>query len=115
MTTWITNAWYVAGWDAEIAASAPLARTICGVPMMFYRKLDRNRCVAMRDACPHEACCRCRWAMREGDGIRCKYHGLNSRRLTAVAEQMPLKTDPGEPRHLRRDLCRGTSGTASCG
>jgi vanillate O-demethylase monooxygenase subunit len=51
MATWVENAWYVAAWDAEID-EAPLARTICGVPMVFYRKLDRN-VVAMRDACPH--------------------------------------------------------------
>ena len=51
MTSWVDNAWYVAAWDAEVD-SAPLARTICAVPMMFYRKLDRS-VVAMRDACPH--------------------------------------------------------------
>ena len=47
-STWISNAWYVAGWDAEID-TAPLARTICGVPMVFYRRLDRS-VVAMREA-----------------------------------------------------------------
>jgi len=41
MSTWITNAWYVRGWDAEID-STPMARTICGVPMLFYRKLRRS-------------------------------------------------------------------------
>ena len=51
MSTWLTNTWYVAAWDREVD-SQPFARTICGVPMMFYRKLDRG-VVAMRDACPH--------------------------------------------------------------
>ena len=51
MATWLTNTWYVAAWDAEVF-STPLARTICGIPMMVYRKLD-GTVVAMRDACPH--------------------------------------------------------------
>ena len=88
--TFIRNAWYVAGWDAEID-SAPLARTICGVPMMFYRTLDRSL-VAMRDACPHRML-PLSMGIREGDGIRCRYHGLKLGR-DGVAEEMPLKSDP---------------------
>jgi len=91
---WLADQWYVAGWDAEID-SAPLARTICGVPMMFYRKLDRA-VVAMRDACPHRLL-PLSMGLREGDGIRCKYHGL---RLGAdgKAEEMPIRTDVVNPR-----------------
>ena len=73
MTSWIPNAWYVAGWDSEIDRT-PFGRTICGVPMMFYRKLDRQ-VVAMRDACPHRML-PLSMGLREGDSIRCKYHGL---------------------------------------
>jgi vanillate O-demethylase monooxygenase subunit len=89
VTTWIENAWYVAGWDAEID-SAPLARTICGVPMMFYRKLDRS-VVAMRDACPHRLL-PLSMGLREGDSIRCKYHGLKLG-SDGVAQEMPLRND----------------------
>jgi len=89
VTTWVRNAWYVAGWDAEIDR-APLARTVCGVPMVFYRKLDRT-VVGMRDACPHRMLPLSK-GLREGDSIRCRYHGL---RLgpDGVAEEMPIKTD----------------------
>ena len=87
--TFIRNAWYVAGWDAEIDR-APLARTICGVPMVFYRKLDRS-VVGMRDACPHRLL-PLSMGIREGDSIRCKYHGLKLG-PDGVAEEMPLKTD----------------------
>jgi vanillate O-demethylase monooxygenase subunit len=87
--TFIRNAWYVAGWDSEID-SAPLARTICGTPMMFYRTLDRS-VVAMRDACPHRML-PLSMGLREGDSIRCRYHGLKIGR-DGVAEEMPLKAD----------------------
>ncbi|MCH7627520.1 MULTISPECIES: Rieske 2Fe-2S domain-containing protein [Novosphingobium] len=89
MTIWITEAWYVAGWDAEID-SAPLARTICGVPMVFYRKLDRS-VVALRDACPHRLL-PLSMGLREGDSLRCKYHGLKLG-PDGVAEEMPLKSE----------------------
>ncbi|MET3828203.1 vanillate O-demethylase monooxygenase subunit [Sphingomonas sp. PvP055] len=89
MSNWVTNAWYVAGWDSEIDHT-PLARTICGVPVMLYRRLDRQ-VVAMRDACPHRLL-PLSMGIREGDSIRCKYHGLKLG-PDGVAEEMPLKTD----------------------
>lgn len=103
MTTWITNAWYAVGWDAEIDR-APLARTICGVPMMFYRKLDRS-VVAMRDACPHRML-PLSMGLREGDSIRCRYHGLKLD-PDGLAEEMPLRTDP-----VNRRICVETYAVA---
>lgn len=94
MSNWITNAWYVAGWDWEVD-QAPLARTICGVPVMLYRKLDRS-IVAMRDACPHRML-PLSMGLREGDSIRCKYHGLKLR-PDGVAEEMPLKAETANRR-----------------
>lgn len=90
MTSWVTNAWYVAAWDAEVD-QAPLARTICSVPMLFYRKLDRT-VVAMRDACPHRLL-PLSIGLREGDAIRCKYHGLVIG-PDGHAVEMPIRTDP---------------------
>lgn len=94
MTTWVPNAWYVAGWDFEVD-NAPLARTICGLPMMLYRKLDRSL-VAMRDACPHRLL-PLSMGLREGDSIRCKYHGLKLG-PNGVAEEMPLKSETANQR-----------------
>lgn len=89
MTSWVPNAWYVIGWDSEIDRT-PLARTICGVPMMAYRRLDRS-VVVMRDACPHRML-PLSMGLREGDSIRCKYHGLKLG-PDGIAEEMPLKSD----------------------
>jgi len=99
VSTWLTNAWYVAGWDAEIDR-APFARIICGVPMVFYRKLDRSA-VAMRDACPHRLL-PLSMGIREGDSLRCKYHGLKLG-PDGVAEEMPLTSDT-----VNRAICAET-------
>ena len=87
--TWIRNAWYVAAWDYEVDRE-PLARTLLNVPMMLYRKLDGS-VVAMRDACPHRML-PLSMGLREGDAIRCKYHGLKLG-PDGVAEEMPQKSD----------------------
>ncbi len=88
--TWIKNAWYVAAWDYEVGPS-PLARTILGVPVVLWRKLD-GAVVAMRDACPHRML-PLSMGIKEGDSLRCRYHGLKIG-PDGVAEEMPLKSDP---------------------
>ncbi|MEO9600342.1 aromatic ring-hydroxylating dioxygenase subunit alpha [Parasphingorhabdus sp.] len=90
MSSWIQNAWYVAGWDYEIGPQ-PLGRTILGVPVVLWRKLDGD-VVAMRDSCPHRML-PLSMGIKEGDSVRCKYHGLKIG-PDGVAEEMPLKSDP---------------------
>lgn len=90
---WPLNVWYVAAWDSEVDRS-PIARTICGLPVMFYRRLDRSL-VAMRDACPHRLL-PLSMGIKEGDNIRCRYHGMLFDSHGAPL-QMPLKNDPVNP------------------
>jgi vanillate O-demethylase monooxygenase subunit len=87
--SWIEDAWYVAAWDKEVDRT-PLARTICGTPVLLYRKLDGG-VVAMRDACPHRLL-PLSMGMKEGDSLRCRYHGLKIG-PDGSAEEMPLKSE----------------------
>lgn len=87
--TYVRNRWYVAAWDVEVDR-APLARTICGEPIVLWRKLDRS-VVALRDACPHRLL-PLSMGIKEGDSIRCRYHGLKLG-PDGVAEEMPVKSE----------------------
>ena len=86
----VRNRWYVAAWDSEVDRT-PIARTICGEPIVLYRKLDRG-VVALRDACPHRLL-PLSMGIKEGDSIRCRYHGLVIG-PDGRAEEMPVKSEP---------------------
>jgi vanillate O-demethylase monooxygenase subunit len=87
--TWVNNRWYVAAWDSEVDR-APMARTVCGEPIVLYRKFDRG-IVALRDACPHRLL-PLSLGTKEGDSIRCRYHGLLVGPDGGVRE-MPVKSE----------------------
>ena len=90
MTTFVRNRWYVAGWDSDVDRQ-PSAITVCGEPLALYRRLDRS-IVALRDACPHRLL-PLSMGLREGDHLRCRYHGLLIDGEGRCV-QMPLKSDP---------------------
>ena len=46
-TTWLRNAWYVAGFSDEFGADRPLARTLPGEPLVC------GEGGALADRCPH--------------------------------------------------------------
>ncbi len=69
----LMNQWYVAAHSAEVA-HRPLARRICGVPLVFWRKQDKT-VVAIDDRCPHRKYPLSKGALA-GDDIECPYHGL---------------------------------------
>lgn len=70
----IKNTWYVAAWDKEVPGDGMFSRIITGVPVLMYRKGDGS-IVAMEDRCCHRgAPLSC--GKREGDAVRCGYHGL---------------------------------------
>ena len=71
---WVRNAWYVAAWSHEIAGEGFLARTIMNEPLVLYRT-SSGSVVAMEDRCCHRLA-PLSAGRREGDDLRCMYHGL---------------------------------------
>ncbi|MGE0734285.1 MAG: Rieske 2Fe-2S domain-containing protein [Alphaproteobacteria bacterium] len=69
----LRNQWYAAALPAEIGGT-PLARTICGEPIVFYRAGD-GAPVAMEDRCPHRFAPLSKGKLKNGL-IECAYHGL---------------------------------------
>ena len=84
----VRDCWYVAAWDHELTADAPIGRTIIGEPVVIYRAAGGGP-VALTDRCCH------RFAPLslgrvEGDELRCMYHGLKfdrSGRCTEIPGQ----------------------------
>lgn len=70
----LRNAWYVAAWDHEIPAEGLFSRTVIGEPLLLYRTGD-GRIVALEDRCCHRQA-PLSLGRREGDCVRCGYHGL---------------------------------------
>ena len=70
----LLNCWYVAAWDHELIDGRLLARTILDRPVVLY-KGDSGRVVALDDRCCHRGA-RLSDGRREGDDLRCMYHGL---------------------------------------
>lgn len=70
----VKNCWYVAGWDTDVDGQALFSRTICNEPILFYRDAA-GQLVALEDRCCHRAA-PLSAGRREGDCIRCMYHGL---------------------------------------
>jgi vanillate O-demethylase monooxygenase subunit len=80
---WLRNCWYVIAWNHEIpsADSTELfSRTVLNEPILVYRKThdaaDANQgLVAMEDRCCHRLAPLSK-GRKEGDCVRCGYHGL---------------------------------------
>lgn len=71
---WLKNSWYVAAWSHEVLGDTLLERTILCEPILMYRQAD-GTVVAMDNRCPHRKAPLSK-GRREGDTIRCMYHGL---------------------------------------
>jgi len=69
----IMDSWYVCAQPEEIGRT-PFARTICGQPLVFWRKEDGG-IVAMEDRCCHRRMPLSK-AFVKGDRLQCYYHGL---------------------------------------
>jgi phenylpropionate dioxygenase-like ring-hydroxylating dioxygenase large terminal subunit len=72
--SFLRNVWYVAAWSHEISSDGFLARTIAKLPLLLYRE-SSGTIVALDDRCCHRGAPLSK-GRREGDNIRCMYHGL---------------------------------------
>lgn len=99
----LKNAWYCAGWDYQISQGkdAIVARKIAGKRVVLYRKLG-GQVVAMEDQCPHRQAA-LSLGRKEGDALRCMYHGLRFEpdgkcseipNIEKVPDQICVKTYP---------------------
>jgi phenylpropionate dioxygenase-like ring-hydroxylating dioxygenase large terminal subunit len=70
----LMNCWYVAAWDYELIDGKLLDRTILEKPVLLYRG-DSGRAVALDNRCCHRGA-KLSNGRREGDDLRCMYHGL---------------------------------------
>jgi phenylpropionate dioxygenase-like ring-hydroxylating dioxygenase large terminal subunit len=70
----VRNCWYVAAWDHEISADALFERKILGASIVFFRDTQGD-VVALDNRCCHRSA-PLSLGKKEGDCIRCMYHGL---------------------------------------
>lgn len=74
---WLRNCWYVIAWDHEIPeAGSPglFTRTVLNEPILVLRT-EGGRFAALEDRCCHRLAPLSK-GRREGDCVRCGYHGL---------------------------------------
>ena len=70
----VKNCWYVAAWSSEITESGTTSLSIANEPLLLYRT-SAGEIVVLEDRCCHRQAPLSR-GRREGDDIRCMYHGL---------------------------------------
>jgi vanillate O-demethylase monooxygenase subunit len=73
MAEFLWNAWYAAGWAADLA-QAPRPARVLGLKLVLYRD-QAGRAVALGDVCPHRFAPLHRGRVVEGT-LECPYHGL---------------------------------------
>ena len=84
LPTYVRNCWYVAAWSRDFIEEGMIARTVIGRPILLYRASD-GEIVAIEDRCVHRLVPLSR-GRREGDAVRCMYHGMVFDRTGACIE-----------------------------
>jgi phenylpropionate dioxygenase-like ring-hydroxylating dioxygenase large terminal subunit len=70
----IRNCWYVIAWDHEIAPDALFSRRVLNEPILVFRT-SNGQLTALEDRCCHRLA-PLSLGRKEGDCVRCGYHGL---------------------------------------
>jgi vanillate O-demethylase monooxygenase subunit len=96
---WLHDCWYVIAWEHEIpAADSPtlFTRTVLGEPLLVLRT-GEGGFVVLEDRCCHRLAPLSK-GQREGDGVRCGYHGL---KFDAGGRCIEVPGTPAVPERLR--------------
>jgi phenylpropionate dioxygenase-like ring-hydroxylating dioxygenase large terminal subunit len=96
---WLRNCWYVIAWGHEIppAESGELfTRTVLNEPVLVYRTAA-GHIVALEDRCCHRHAPLSK-GRREGDCVRCGYHGLKFDQAGACVEAPGIPIVPAKAR-----------------
>ena len=72
---YLRNCWYLAGWSADFDVDDIAALKILEQPIVLYRTSGTGELVALEDRCSHRAAPLSK-GRREGDDLRCMYHGV---------------------------------------
>ena len=91
MKHFLENAWYMAGWSAELAAGT-LARTLLDLPVVLYRQQDGTP-TALFNRCPHRFAPLSRGKIK-GNLLQCGYHGLMFDQTGACVSSPYTKNPP---------------------
>jgi vanillate O-demethylase monooxygenase subunit len=92
----IRNCWYMVAWDHEIPAEGLFSRTVIGEPVLLFRKANGD-IVALEDRCCHRLA-PLSMGRREGDCVRCGYHGMKFDASGACVEVPGLDSVPPKAR-----------------
>ncbi len=92
----IRNCWYVIAWDHEIGADALFSRVVLGEPILVYRT-SNGGFTAMEDRCCHRLA-PLSAGRKEGDCVRCGYHGLKFDAAGLCVEVPGLERVPPQAR-----------------
>ena len=98
MGAFIRNTWYVVAWAHEVPADGLFARTVIGEPLLLFRT-SAGDVVALEDRCCHRQAPLSR-GRKEGDCVRCGYHGLKFDRAGQCVEVPGLGSVPAQA-HVR--------------
>jgi phenylpropionate dioxygenase-like ring-hydroxylating dioxygenase large terminal subunit len=91
----LRNCWYVIAWDHEVPADGLFARTVLNEPILLFR--TSKGFTALEDRCCHRSAPLSK-GRKEGDCVRCGYHGLKFDAAGACVEAPGLERIPPQAR-----------------
>ena len=92
----LRNCWYVVAWDHEIPNDGMFHRIVLGEPLLLYRT-EAGETICLEDRCCHRLAPLSK-GRREGDCIRCGYHGLKFDAAGICVEAPGLDNIPARAR-----------------